>query len=95
MVDFNTWEFDYDGWTMGEDALYMQTLEYAQRTGDMRPLYSHWSRMIRHWPYALDPTDLKCYTKLDEAACREIIEQINLLMRIPKRPDGRNGGGET
>ncbi len=63
MVDFNTWEFDYDGWTMGEDALYMQTLEYAH--------------------------------KLDEAACREIIEQINLLMRIPKRPDGRNGGAET
>ena len=95
MVDFNTWEFDYDGWTMGEDALYMQTLERAQRTGDLRPLFSHWCRMIRHWPYALDPTDLKCYTKLDETACREIIEQINLLIRLPKRPDGRNGGGET
>lgn len=95
MVDFNTWDFDYDGWTTGEDALYMETLERAQRTGNMRPLYSHWSRMIRHWPYALDPTDLTSYVRLDDDACREIIEQINLLMRLPKRPDGRNGGGET
>src|SRR5690349_18428870 len=52
LTDFNNWDFDYDGWTMGEDALYMQLLERCRQTGEMRPLYSHWSRMIRHWPYA-------------------------------------------
>jgi len=95
LSDFNSWEFDFDGWTLGEDALYMATLARAQQTGDFTGVYAHWARMIRHWPYAIDPGDLKNYTKLDDAARAEIVERINHSIRFPKRPDGRTGGGET
>ena len=89
------WEFDFEGWTIGEDALYIQALAHAQRTGNYRPLFPHWARMIRHWPLAQDPRDIRNYTKLEDPFCREIIEQINQGIRFPKREDSRMGGAET
>src|SRR5258708_29754652 len=94
-TDYNVWEFDFDGWTVGEDALYMEALAQAQQTGNLRPLYPHWARMIRRWPLALNPRDLKSYAKLEEPIVREIIEQINQGIRYPKREDARMGGAET
>ncbi len=95
MSDFNNWDFDFDGWTLGEDAQYMECVAHAQRTGDLSPLYAHWARMIRHWPYAFDPSDLRSYAKIDDAAREDILERINHSIRFPKRPEGRTGGGET
>lgn len=95
MTDNNIWEFDFDGWTVGEDALYMEALARAQQSGNFKPLYPHWARMVRRWPVACDPRDLKSYAKLEESVCREIIEQINRGIHYPKREDGRMGGAET
>ncbi|MEP7287261.1 MAG: hypothetical protein ABI947_16015 [Chloroflexota bacterium] len=89
------WEFDFDGWTIGEDTMYMMQLEKARYTNDLRPLFAHWARMIRHWPFALAPNKLTSYGQLDDAVHLEIIERINQGIRIPKRADGRTGGGET
>ena len=95
MSDFNLWDFNFDGWTLGEDALYMQALAEAQRTGNVRLLFAHWSRMVRHWPFPLNPSDLKSYVNLEESVYNEIIERINRGIRLPKTIDGRSGGGET
>ena len=95
MTDNDVWEFDFDGWTVGEDALYMAALARAQQSGNLKPLYPHWARMIRRWPLAFDPRDLKSYAKLEEPVCREIIEQINQGIHYPKREDARMGGAET
>jgi hypothetical protein len=91
----NAWEFDVSGWTLGEDALYIEQLREAQRNGNMQPLFAHWARMIRHWPFALHPRDLTSYAKLDEATLKEIIQRLDLAIRLPKREDSRMGGGET
>ncbi len=89
------WELNFDGWTLGEDAMYMYQLSRAQQSGNLRPLFPHWSRMIRHWPFKIDPRDLKAYADLGPEVHQEIIERINRGIRAPKRPDGRSGGGET
>lgn len=91
----NQWEFDFDGWTLGEDAKYMSTLNRAQQSGDLRPLYPHWSRMIKHWPFAKNPGAPQSYEGLDESTYYEIIERINRGISAPKRPEARTGGGET
>ena len=89
------WEFDFDGWTLGEDATYMTTVQRVYESGDFSPLYGHWARMIRCWPFALDPRHLRNYDKLDRSVHTEIIERIERAIRAPKRPEGRLGGGET
>ncbi len=95
LTDDNMWELNFDGWTLGEDAMYMYQLSRAQQSGNLRPLFPHWSRMIRHWPFKIDPRDLKAYADLGPEVHQEIIERINRGIRAPKRPDGRSGGGET
>ncbi|SRR5258706_13380432 len=89
------WELDFDGWTVGEDAMYMYQVSRAQHTGNLKPLFPHWSRMIRQWPYAHDPRNLKRYADLGPEAHQEIMRRIDEGIRLPKRIDGRSGGGET
>ena|SRR5258708_16431949 len=91
----NAWEFDVSGWTLGEDALYIEQLREAQRTGNVKPLFPHWARMVRHWPFALDPKNLNNYAKLDDATLKELIQRLDLAIRLPKREDSRMGGAET
>ena|SRR5450432_1870850 len=95
LSDFNIWEFDFDGWTLGEDALYISALNRSERNGDLRLVFSHWARMIKHWPYPGDPGNIKSYAKLDRAAQQDIIARIEQGLRLPKKADGRSGGGET
>lgn len=95
MATNDTWEFDFDGWTLGEDAMYMTQLVRARETGDYRPLFPHWARMIRQWPFAARPGDPRSYMQLEESMLLEIIERINRGIYLGKRPDGRTGGGET
>ena len=95
MTDDNQWDLAYDGWTLGEDVMYMLALSKAQQTGDMRPLFPHWARMIKHWPFALNPSMPASYAGLDDSVYLEIIDRINRGIRAPKPPEGRTGGGET
>jgi hypothetical protein len=95
MTDDNLWELDFDGWTLGEDAMYISLLNRVRDTGDLRPLFAHWARMIKHWPFAKNPGLPSSYVGLDEAMYNEIIERVNRGIRSPKRADGRSGGGET
>ena len=95
LTDFNLWEFDLDGWTLGEDALYIEALNRSERSGDLRYVYPHWARMIKHWPYPGNPGNIKSYAKLDRAAHDDIVARIEQCLRLPKKADGRSGGGET
>jgi hypothetical protein len=95
MAGDSLWEFDFDGWTIGEDAIYILALAEAEKMGNWRRVYPHWARMIVHWPYALNPADLKSYNQLTDDQMRDIITQIEQGIGLSKRYERRTGGGET
>src|SRR5271165_287953 len=72
-IEGRIWDFDLAGWTLGEDALYIHQVIRVRQTGDYRPLFPHWARMIRHWPLPLDPGKITSYVGLDPALYAEIV----------------------
>jgi len=95
MIDDGPWSFDFDGWTMAEDMMYLLALDQARKTGIARPLYPHLARMVRRWPYKLDPANLNSYEELDESQFNDLIERIGRGIGGSKDLAYRAGGAET
>ncbi len=95
MLDDGPWSFDFDGWTMAEDMMYLAALDQARKNGNMRLIYPHLARMVRHWPYKLAPAQLNSYDELTPDQMNDLIERIDKGLGGSKDLAYRSGGAET
>lgn len=75
------WEISFKGWKQEEKNLFLKasnsiTIPGILTYGDESVLYPFFAKVIKKWPHAYDPADIKSYGKLEPWEFEEVSEKV-------------------